>query len=126
MADETMRMPLPDEAICTACGREKHEHDLPLRTGACFAFTVLPAVPPTSPFPAEVVERAEDALVHVGGASFMAPVALSIIADYLRSEEARELIMQALWEELRETTHGECGRAADAVIAALLGEKEQG
>lgn len=48
------RSSLPDGAICTVCGCEKRDHELPLRSSSCFAFTVLPAAPRRTP---ELTER---------------------------------------------------------------------
>lgn len=92
-----------------------------------------------SPFPPEVVERAIDAgmkafddaptdmsLSHDEQerawrrARFNAE--FSVIADYLRSEEARERAKSALFELDARGEGDGYGNQVDAVIAALLGE----
>ena len=130
--------------ICTTCGMNREAHELPLRTGACVAYCLLPlpAVQP-SPFPPEVVERAAKAiwdrdpvvrdnedvdlptpfgwLPEEDRADLVkdAQAALSVIADYLRSEEARERVRDAVLIN----SGGSLGTVATAVISALLGEK---
>lgn len=100
--------------------------------------------PPRSPFPPEVVERAQEAYDatfnrHAGPvfSETLAQLhtrainaALSVIADYLRSEEARERVARHLarhwakkvpWVALMPAAKRLLMQNADAVIAALLG-----
>ena len=74
-----------------------------------------------SPFPADVVERAEAAFdVESVEDRRALHRALSVIADYLRSEEGRERVRDAVLSN----SGGSLGTVATAVISALLGEKE--
>ena len=74
-----------------------------------------------SPFPADVVERAEAAFdVESVEDRRALHRALSVIADYLKSEEAQRIAVEAMAANNRS---GLTGRWR-AAIAALLGRKE--
>lgn len=98
--------------ICPGCAQTTLFEDCPLRSES----SVLP-------FPPEVVERAHAMVAHrqsAGSAHDGADIALSVVADYLRSDEVREWVASAL-----DGLADEVDTAADAVISALLGEKRE-
>lgn len=74
-----------------------------------------------SPFPPEVVERVRQAApyIRVGYEDRTVTAILSVIADHLRSEEAYARVHDAIPSD----PYAPSGEIADAVIAALLGEK---
>lgn len=83
-----------------------------------------------SSFPPEVVERAHEAAEAALAARHGSPhdavdAALSVIADYLRSEEARGRAKRALQSlEYQDAADG-WDNEVDAVIAALLGSSSR-
>lgn len=115
--------------ICPGCAQTTLFEDCPLRSES----SVLP-------FPPDVVERAPPSPNELrdlrNGAFQTTPTrvaediaiwrngyatALSVVADYLRSDEVREWVASAL-----DGLADEVDTAADAVISALLGEKREG
>ena len=85
--------------------------------------------PPHSPFPPEVVERLKNHLatelhgmmkveLPTNRWRELADSVASVVADYLRSEEARERVRDAVLSN----SGGSLGTVATAVISALLGE----
>jgi hypothetical protein len=86
--------------VCISCGRINC-----LKSVQC--------VTPASPFPAELVERVRAQVLGPGAAE----AALSVVAEWLRSDEVRKRVIRALEQT---DTFDSMHTMADAVLAAVL------
>ena len=135
-----------DRYTCVTCGLPALSHDYPIKTGACLAFCpqrpVCFAEPPASSFPPELVERAirepeecpeefldaENIEVWMRGRQNGVRSALSVVAEWLRSDEVREracIEAQEAADAYTEMDLTGWRKVSDAVLAAALEGKER-